>query len=128
MRYCVDTWFLLALFDKDQKAIGILENAKYGKDWILIPLVVFAETIKKLFQRGIPEQKITEFFEAAEASEKVQIMYPEKEIAKEAAKISLMYAVPMLDSFVAATAKISHCDILISGDSDYSLLAKKKVS
>ncbi len=127
MRYCADTWYLLGLFSQEPKAVRILENAKSGKDWILIPLVVFAEATKKLLQRGVSQQKIDAFFEATGDSEKVRLVFPEKMIASEAARVSLTYNVPLLDAFVAATAKISNCDALLSGDSDYDLAKRKYI-
>ncbi len=126
MRYCADTWFLLALFGQDARSLAILDGAKHGKDWIVIPLIVYAETIKKLSQRGIPLEKVDGFFDAVESSEKIQLLYPDKLIAREAAKISLSHAVPLGDAFVASTAKLTGCDVLLSGDTDYALLVKRK--
>ena len=126
MRYCVDTGFILALFAQDEGAVRILDNAKHGKDWILIPLVVFAESVKKLSQFGTPQNKVYAFFDEVESSEKIHLVYPDKTIAAEAARVSLTYAVPLLDAFVAATAKIVNCDALLALDSDFDLLTKKR--
>ena len=126
MRYCADTWFLLKSFDKDPKALQIIADTKQGKTCIIIPIVVFAETIKKLMQRGVSQETIFKFFSAVEQSEKVSLIILDRKIAKEASMLSLSYKVPLIDAFVAATAKISDCVVLLSGDSDYRLLVKKK--
>ncbi len=125
MRYCSDTWFLLSLFARDKKSEAILENSKNGKDEIIIPIVVFAEATKKLLQQGISQQKVSSFFEMVESSENVRFLYLDKAIAGEAARLSLTYNVPLIDSFVAATCKISGCDVLLSADTDYRPLVKK---
>ena len=62
MYYCTDTWFLLKLFGKDNKAKTILEGAEVGKDWVIIPIISYAETIKKLFQECRSEDEIDAFF------------------------------------------------------------------
>jgi len=126
MRYCADTWFLLHVFEKDPKAVSIVEDTKRGKTQLLIPVIVFAEATKKLLQKGIPQSLIDLFFSGVEASDKAAFAIADKLIAQEAARISLTYNVPLIDSFVAATAKIHACDVLLAKDDDYTLLAKKK--
>lgn len=125
MRYCSDTWFLLSLFARDKKAEAILEDSRNGKDEIIIPIVVFAEATKKLLQQGISQQKVSSFFEMVESSENVRLLYLDKINAGEAARLSLTYNVPLIDSFVAATCKLSNCDILLSADTDYRPLIKR---
>ncbi len=127
MYYCADTWYLLKVFEHDKKALELLENAKYGKDRILIPLVVFAETTKKLLQRGIPQEKVDAFFDPVEVSEHIQFSFPDRRIATEAAHIALSFSLSLMDAFVAATARLSKCNILLSEDSDYGLLEKRNM-
>ncbi len=126
MRYCADTWFILALFQKEAHSRLIFEDARQGKSRIMVPIVVFAEATKKLLQKGVPKSVVDQFWGGVEASEKVQLVPADKSIAQEAALVSLAHGVPMIDSFVAATAKLTGCDLLLSGDTDYSILAKKK--
>ena len=126
MKYCTDTWFLLKAFDKDAKAVQIIEDTKQGKTQLVIPTVVFAETIKKLAQRRVSQETIFKFFSAVEQSEKVSLTILDRKIAKEASLISLSNKVPLIDAFVAASAKLSDCLVLLSGDDDYKLLVKKK--
>ncbi|MBI4145896.1 PIN domain-containing protein [Candidatus Woesearchaeota archaeon] len=126
MRYCADAWYLLGLFSHDQKAERIFRDVTHGKDMLLIPLTVFAETTKKLLQQGNKQEKIDLFFETVESSEKIKIIPPDKGIAREAARISLAHGLSMLDSFAAATAKISSADTLLTADADYAPLVKKK--
>ena len=125
MQYCADTWYLLKLHAKDQGAMDILYKARDGKDVIIIPLIVYAEATKKLFQKGLPKEKVNQFFDAVETSEKVQINYPDKAIAKEAAHIALTHSLSLMDAFVAATSKLTGCHSLLSADSDFSPLTKK---
>jgi predicted nucleic acid-binding protein len=47
-------------------------------------------------------------------------------IAKEAAKISVSYEIPAIDSMVAATSKLLECDRLLSDDSHLKKLDGKK--
>lgn len=126
MKYCGDTWFLLHLFEKDANAVALIEDTKRGKARFVIPMVAYAEAIKKLMQRGAPRDIIEQFFMAVEASEKVELTPVDKSVAEEAARVSLTFSVPLIDSMVAATARLTGCDVLLSGDSDYSLLAKRK--
>ncbi len=126
MKYCADTWFILQAFAKNPKAISLLEETKIGKARIIIPIIVFTESHKKLMQRGIPQELIDDFFEGAETSQKIELVLIDKAIAKEAARISYSYSVPLIDSLVAATSKLTGCNILLAGDSDYDLLVKRK--
>lgn len=61
-----------------------------------------------------------------EAYAKIRFIMLDKNIAREAARISLTYKVPLLDAFVAATSRISECNILLSGDKDHVLLSKQR--
>lgn len=126
MRYCADTWFLLELAAKEPKAIRILQGVREGKDRLVIPLTVIAETSKKLLQHGISFRDVDTFFETLEFSDKVHILYPDRAVAREAARVSLSYAVPMFDAFVAASAQLAQCDTLLSHDSDFAPLVKRK--
>lgn len=126
MRYCADTWFILSLFNEVEQSVRILRETKEGKSHIIIPMVVFAESTKKLLQRGVSQATIDLFWEGVEASEKVQLLMLDRSIAQEAAKISLSFNVPMIDSFVAATCKLTGCHSLFAADSDYIPLVKRK--
>ena len=126
MKYCADTWFILQAFAKNTTAISIIEETRRGKVRIIIPIITFAESHKKLMQRGVSQRLIDDFFEGVEASEKVELILIDKAIAGEAARISHSYNVPLIDSFVAATSKLTACDLLLTGDSDYNLLIKSK--
>ncbi len=126
MRYCADTWYILGLFSKDLKAVRIMEGVREGKDRLYIPLTVFAEATKKLLQRGVSKEEIDTFFDSVGSSDKIQLIIPDVMIARESARVSLGYGLSLLDSFVAATSKMVGADILLSGDSDYLPLVKKK--
>ncbi|MEK6964157.1 MAG: PIN domain-containing protein [Nanoarchaeota archaeon] len=126
MYYCADSWFVIKLFQEDERALNIINDVREGKDWLFIPFTVLAETSKKFMQLGISKKKINEFFDIIEAYAKVRFVILDKNIANEAATISLTHKLPLLDAFVAATSKICECHILLSGDKDYTLLAKSK--
>ncbi len=126
MKYCADTWFILQAFEKNKSALDILQEMRHGKTKLIISIIVFAEATKKLMQKGIPASLITQFFDAVEASEKTELVLMDKLIAAEAARISLSYQIPLIDSVVASTSKLTGCDALLSGDSDYQPLVKKK--
>ena len=66
------------------------------------------------------------FWSGVESSQKVILIPLDRTIAKEAAKISLSFHVPLIDSLVAAASKITGCHCLLASDSDYGLLIKKK--
>lgn len=125
MKYCADTWFLLAFFGKDENAINLFQEIKFGKSNLIIPISVYAETFKKLLQKGFSQIDIDEFFLNVESSDKIKFLLIDRNIAKEAAKISLSNDIHMLDSFVAASYKVSSCDYLLASDSDYDSLIKK---
>ncbi len=126
MLYCADTWFILKLFEQDAKALELLQNTKYGKDRIIIPLVVFTEGTKKLLQWGISQERINTFFDYIEASPHIILVFPNKDLATRTAHISLTFSLSIMDAFVATTAIMNNCEILLTKDSDYDLLKKKK--
>lgn len=126
MKYCADTWFILQAFAKNTKAISLIEETRRGKVRIIIPIITYAESHKKLMQRGVSQTLIDDFFEGVEASEKVELILIDKAIAGEAARISHSHNVPLIDSLVAATSKLTGCEILLSEDSDYDQLIKNK--
>lgn len=126
MRYCADTWFILGVFGRDERHTKIIEEAKHGKSHLIIPMIVLAESTKKLLQHGVPQTEIDTFWQGVENSEKVSLIPIDRSIAKEAAKVSLSFNLPLIDSLVAATGKLTECHALLSADSDYGLLAKKR--
>lgn len=126
MKYCADTWFIIEAFDKSVEAINIIQEVRTGKGRIVIPIIVLAESTKKLMQKGVPSKLITQFFDGVEASDKVELITVDRTIAVESAHLSLSFNLPLIDSLVAATSKLTGCDVLLSGDEHYRLLVKKK--
>ncbi len=126
MKYCADTWFILKAFSDDPRAVGLIEDARRGKTRIVIPIIVLAETIKKLMQGGKSKLIIDQFFDGVIASEKISLVLVDREMAEEAARVSITYGLSLIDSFIAATANLTGCDILLSGDEDYDILVKRK--
>ena len=126
MNYCTDTWFILGVFDKDPKSLSCIQETKAGKMRLIIPMIVFAEATKKLMHRGVAAKSIEEFWDAIESSEKIDLINIDRQIAEEAAKVSLSYSVPLIDALVAATAKITDCATVFTADNDYNLLVKRK--
>lgn len=126
MKYCTDTGFILALFSGNAHARTILSETRTGKIRLLIPIVVYAESIKKLLQQGISMKDISEFYEMVTSSEKVEISFLDRTIAQAAALLSLSSPLHMIDAFVAATARHTGCDALLASDNDYAPLAKKR--
>lgn len=126
MKYCADTWFILKAFENDVIGKNIIEEARLGKTQIIIPISTFAESTKKLMQQGVSFQAIELFFQGIESTEEIIIVNLDKTIAQEAAKISLSNDLAMLDAFVAATAKIIGCEYVLTKDSDFKHLIKKR--
>lgn len=126
MRYCADTWFLLSLFDREDKAKKVLTNTEFGKDFIFVSNITYAETMKKLFQKGNSQFQILNFFDLLKNTGKVSFIAPDLKIAEETARLSLSCGLHLIDSFVAATAKLMNCDVLLSDDSDFQPLIKRK--
>lgn len=127
MLYCADTWFLLQVFKQNQNALTIMKDVREGNCSIIIPLTVYGETVKKLFQAGKTVDQANELFESLENTKKIQIVPLNKTIAIEAAKISVAYSLSITDAFVAATSKVCGCHALLSGDSDFLPLTKKYI-
>lgn len=126
MKYCADTWFILKAFENDEMGKKIIEEARFGKAQIIVPISTFAESTKKLMQQGVSFQAIELFFQGIENTEEIIIVNLDKNIAQEAAKISLSNDLAMLDAFVAATAKIIGCEYVLTKDSDFKHLIKRK--
>ncbi len=126
MRYAADTWFLLFLWNKDETAQRIMSDVNGGKARLLIPYAAVAEATKKLMQRGNSAERIESFWSLLEASEKIRFISLEKSVALEGARVSMTYGIPTMDALIAASAKLSGCNMLISGDADMAKLARKK--
>lgn len=126
MRYCADTWFLLLLLEKEPKSIDFLRKIRSGKDELIIPMVVAAETYRKLFEKGTSEQVIETIFKELSAMEKVEFITIDKKIAIESAKVSHANKVPLIDSMVAATGKLLKCHYILGKDDDLKRLEKRK--
>lgn len=126
MKYCADTWFLIKLAEKDDKALDKKRSVIEGKDRIFIPTIVITEFFKKLMQKGKKEREMESFLRNLTASEKIKTVFLDETIAKESAKVSISYGIPTVDSIVAATYKISKSDKLLSDDEHLKKLEKKK--
>lgn len=124
MKYCADTWFILKFSSNDQKAADLIKNVRFGKDELIIPMSVVAESFKTLFARGISENKIETMFDELQIIEKVSFVGLDRLIAKEASKVSFSHGTPMLDSFVASTYKLLKCHFVLTDDSDLKKLHK----
>lgn len=126
MKYCADTWFLLKLSEKEPKAIDHLREVRTGKDELIVPMIVVSETYRKLFERGTSEKVIETIFSELEAVNKVEFLTMDKQIAIESAKVSFSNSVPLIDSVIAATYKLTKCDFVLTDDDDLKKLHKKK--
>ncbi len=124
MRYCVDTWFLIQLTKKNEKAEKIMRETVTGKTYLIIPSVTFTELTRKLLQRGKKIKIVLDFIEKLEKNKKVQISQTTKEIVVEAGKISFSFNIPTVDSIIASTAKMMECNAILSKDSHYENFCK----
>jgi len=126
MKYCADTWYVLNLFSKEENSIRIFNDIRLGKDFLILPVIVISESYKKLLQHGISEKLIDSFFESIDVSDKIEIVFIDNVIAKECAKVSLSYSIPLIDSIIAATARLTDCNFLLSDDKHLKLLHRKR--
>jgi len=127
MNYCADTWFILSLFHKNQQSLKLLQETRSGKTRIVIPMTVFAEATRKLLQQGMPHLILTQFWDGVEDfSDKVQLILLDKAIADEAARISTTFSLSLIDACNAASCKLTGCHTLLTSDSDYDSLVKRK--
>ena len=127
MKYCADTWFLLELYKKSDKANDIFRNILKGKDSIVIPTVSLMELIRVSIMRGEKLSKIESMLNELKATQKVQLMVLDELVAKEAAKISVSFNVPTVDSIIVGSYILSEADILLSNDEDIKKLSKRKI-
>jgi len=114
------------LFDKSAKAIQIIENVKYGKDFLVIPSVCIVETSRELARRGITQKNIDGYLDNLEVCRKIEFIYIDRDIAREAAKMSNSHNLPLVDAVIASTAKLLSC-IILSADGHIRLLHRKYV-
>jgi len=126
LKYCSDTWFLIKLYEKEEKAIEIIKEIRFGKGRLIIPAVVYTETGRKLMKRGVSLKDINAFFENLFNSNKIEFIVIDKSISDEVIKLCNSFNIAIMDSFIAASYKLFDCDFLLSGDSDYDLLVKHK--
>jgi len=123
MKYCLDTWFLVKLSEKDPKAIKILKGSK---NTFVIPSVVILEITKIGLQRGI-KKKTDSLISQLLVTKNIEIISCNTEIAKKAGEISGNYGIPTVDSIIAATTISTKCHKLLSEDSHFDKLHKKKL-
>ena len=126
MKYCSDTWFILKFAEDDTKAAELIRSVRFEKDELIIPIIVVAESFRKLFEKGIPEHKIESMFNELQLIQKVNIVGLDREIAKESAKVSHANKVPLIDSIVVATGKLLKCHYILGKDDDLKRLQKRK--
>jgi len=126
MKFCSDTWFMIKLSEKDTKALEIKRSIIDGKDRLIVPSIVITELFKKFMKKGKRESDMDNFLRNLTASEKVKIIFLDEAVAREAAKVSITFNVPIVDSIIAATCKLSDCDKLLTDDSDFKILHKRK--
>ncbi len=127
MKYCADTWFLLELYNKNERALKIFRETVEGKTRIVIPTVSIFELIRLAIRAGESMTKIDSMLDELKTTQKIQPMVLDETVAKEAAKVSASYNVPAIDSIISATCKISNSDVLLSKDSDLAVLARKNI-
>ncbi|MBI5226505.1 PIN domain-containing protein [Candidatus Micrarchaeota archaeon] len=126
MIYAVDTWFILSIWNKEPKSQDTLNEIGQGKAQLVISYAAVAEAARKLMQQGNGWQSIETLWSMLESFEKIRFVQLDKTIALESARISMKYGIPLIDAIIAATAKLSGCDVLLSADEDMAVLAKKK--
>lgn len=127
MKFCADTWFILKLFNGDTESTELLKDVKFGKDELIIPITTIAESYKKFFGQGVTEIDIEHFLDSLQIIEKIHLINLDKSFCKEAAKVSLSFEVPIMDSFVAATARLSKCHFVLSDDEDKKNCIEKNI-
>ncbi len=128
MRFCADTWFLLKICEKDKKALEIIRNLRHKEDILIIPYITLAELYKKLSQVGVSMIKIDEFIDSLEASEKIEFIAIDREIARRAAKISLSFPAPLIDSVILAIAMLTNCNVIITKDAHFKKAKLKLIN
>lgn len=127
MKYCVDTWFLIEFRNRKEKSIQIVRDTLKGKSRLIIPTVCILEFLRNSIQRGESPSTVDSLLKELKASEKVQFIVLDEIIAKEAAKISISFNIPTVDSIVAATCKLSKCGRLLSNDDDLKKIHNKYI-
>ncbi len=125
MKYTADTWFLLELYKRTEKALKIFRDTVEGKSRIMIPTVSILELVRVLIMRGDKLEKIESTLGELKATQKIQLIVLDEEIAKEAAKVSVTHNLSSVDAIIAATYKISGCNRLLSNDQDLKKLDRR---
>ncbi len=126
MRHCADTWFLLLLSDKDEKALNILRKSVSGKDHLIIPSIVLGEYTRNYLKKGKIIKKVESFVNGLKVKPKIEIVQTTNEITIEAGKISHTFGIPLIDSIIASTAKHMNCHDILSNDKHYEKFCKKE--
>ncbi len=126
MNYCADTWFILKLYLQDSRAKQIILEVLQNKAHLALPILAYAEAIKKLHHNGVSSAIISDFFDTLTSSEKINIINLDQDIAREGALLSLHNNIPMIDALIAASAKNYNCSVILTADMHYQPLVKKK--
>jgi predicted nucleic acid-binding protein len=94
MKYCADTWFLLELYKNSEEAVRIFRSVLEAKNKIVIPTVSIMELLKVSIMKGEKLSKIESLVKELKATQKVQVVVLDEELAKGAAKISVNFSIP----------------------------------
>lgn len=114
---CVDTGFLHALSDGNEKAINYFEKLiSSTKTVIFLPTIAIAEFYKTSHKKGKKDKKIREILDKMDGVRFIEKIKLCENIAKQAGKISFKTSVPMSDSIVAATMQNNKCYTLLTSD------------
>jgi len=125
MKYCADTWFLIQLSKRSEKAERIIKETTTGKDHLIIPSITFSELTRKFLKSGKKMDVVLSFVESLEKNPKIQISNTTKEIVLESGKLSYTFNMPTVDSIIASTAEMMNCNAILSKDSHYVDFCKR---
>ncbi len=128
----IDTWIWLEYLLKEEKwktAEKIIENSK--KHGILIDSIVLTE-IKYSITREFSLEDADVAISGIEETENLMILPVNKEIAKYAAELRIKYrgkdkkAISLADAVHLATAALTNCSSLYTGDPDFKNIEEIK--
>jgi predicted nucleic acid-binding protein len=127
MRYCSDTWFLLKLASKDEKANEIMEEIIKGKSILFIPAVCIAEFTRHMIRKGYKKELIENIISTISEADSIFIGIVDERIAYEAGKLSASYNIPTIDAIISFICLENKCNFLLSPDIHFEILEKRKI-
>jgi predicted nucleic acid-binding protein len=117
MKIAIDSGFFVGFFAGHARVIELWQEFSKNQHIMIVSTIVLNEIFTHCLRRGIGASA-EQWLETMQALNNVQIVPVSIEIATHSARYRLGMQLSTVDSLILSTAIVSHCDLLITSDSD----------